>query len=676
MFRINRLRIVVNTEKKRFGFDKRFNKKLNFIASYENTKGKSSCIEAIYYALGLEELIGGTNGKALKPVFKAKLQYENKEYAVLESEFYLEIENSLKKINTIYRPGKKKTEKENLVKVYYGSIEQLMEGSIDYDYMYVHLKGSASNYKGFHRYLEKFIGIDLPYVPSYDNMDRKLYLQIIFSTIFTEQKRGWSDLFACMPTYLKIRDSKKRTVEYLIGLKSLLNEKNRQLCKDNETEIKKEWQIIYNKINFILSSKECYLSNLNPNPEIIDNQKVVSIYKCEKNEERLHIDDYIEKLKNKLKNLNTSSIIVGDNIDDIQEKFRIKQNELISMEKLLLKEKENLLEIDYNIGILKQNIRSVNLDLENNKDVKKLKKLGANFNLSIANDICPICNQKIHDILLPQNQELKVMSIDENINHLEAQKSMLEFTIKNYEKNKLICNGNIERINNNINEYRKILRSIKNDLYSIDSSISESVVRQKINTENEICDLENMKKEISFLYDKLLHLSEKWKENLEKINNLPKSNLDSDDKQKIKYLKDKFVENINLYGYKSISDLTKIEISEDKLIPIVDGFDMKFDSSASDNIRAIWAFNVALMQTSLEYTGNHPNLLIFDEPGQQSMIVSDLCKFIKMLSKIEEEIQVIIGITIDDEIEKNIKSVDDSRYNLILVDNKSIYPLE
>ncbi|WP_257788845.1 hypothetical protein [Clostridium argentinense] len=41
--------------------------------------------------------------------------------------------------------------------------------------------------------------------------------------------------------------------------------------------------------------------------------------------------------------------------------------------------------------------------------------------------------------------------------------------------------------------------------------------------------------------------------------------------------------------------MDEMKISEEKLLPIVNGFDMKFDSSASYNIRAIWAFTFALM---------------------------------------------------------------------------------
>lgn len=676
MLRINRLKIIVNTEHGKFGFDETFDKKLNFIASHKNTRGKSSCIEAIYYCLGLEELIGGKNEKALKPVFRSKLEYKGNEFIVLESEFYLEIKNDSGKVITIYRPGKKASEKSNLIRVYSGDINQIMNDFVSYKDMYVHMQGSASNENGFHTYLEEFMGLNLPYVPSYDDSNRKLYLQIIFSTIFTEQKRGWADLFACIPTYLKIRDAKKRSIEFLTGLESLNIEKKRQLCKDSENNIKKEWEKIYNNINFIVDKKGFSISNINSKPEIIDNEKKYSIYRLENNGKYVHVKDHIDNLKNKLKSLNSESIKIGDNIYEIQEKLEIKQDELISMENLLIDEKKKLSDAKFNIEILNENIKSIDLDLQNNKDIRKIKKLGSTKDWSVCDDVCPTCNQSIKDILLPQDKSLNIMTIDENIKHLEAQKSMMEFTLKNYNKNKLVFETNISKINDDLKKGRSILRSIKNDLYSIDSNISETIVRKKIIIENEIDEIKDMEDEISTLYDKIIELSKKWKDNLKEIARLPKSNFTDSDIKRIEDLKSYFIQNLQLYGYKSISDFSEVDISEDKLMPIISGFDMKFDSSASDNVRAIWAFNVALMQTSLKYSANHPGLLIFDEPGQQSMVISDLCRFIKILSEIKENIQVIIGITIDDEIIKEIDNIDSSKYKLILVDDNSICPLK
>lgn len=262
MLKINRLKIVIKTIEGEFGFDNTFDKKINFIASRGNTRGKSSCIEAIYYCLGLEELIGGKGEKALKPVFRDRLEYQNKEIFVLESEFYLEIMNENKEIRTIHRTAKKEGYNSDLVKVYFGSITESLKEIVKYDDMYVHSQGAATNPKGFHTFLEKFIGLNLPIVPTYDDNERKLYLQIIFSGIFIEQKKGWADLFACLPTYMKVKEPQKRVIEYLIGLDSLNIEKLKQECKDRENNIKKDWEELYIKINVILEKYKCRVNIL------------------------------------------------------------------------------------------------------------------------------------------------------------------------------------------------------------------------------------------------------------------------------------------------------------------------------------------------------------------------------------------------------------------------------
>ncbi len=74
----------------------------------------------------------------------------------------------------------------------------------------------------------------------------------------------------------------------------------------------------------------------------------------------------------------------------------------------------------------------------------------------------------------------------------------------------------------------------------------------------------------------------------------------------------------------SISNIDAIEISRDNYMPVIDRFDMKFDSSASDNIRAIWSYTLALLQTSEKQIGNYLGVFIFDEPTQHSIGAEDV----------------------------------------------------
>ena len=208
MFKINRVKAISYTEEKTFGFDYSFNSKLNLVSSSTNTKGKSSVLVAIYYCLGFEEIIGGRGKKTLTPVYKTDIEdSEGKTHKVLQSEVWLEISNGCDVV-TITRTAEMLGRDENLITVYYGSLQEVECNDVPFEDMYVHFKNAAISSKGFHSFLEKFMGFELPQIPVGDGKEHKLYLQLIFSGLFIEQKRGWADLFSAMPTY-GIKECKK-----------------------------------------------------------------------------------------------------------------------------------------------------------------------------------------------------------------------------------------------------------------------------------------------------------------------------------------------------------------------------------------------------------------------------------------------------------------------------------
>ncbi len=105
MLRINRLRVEINTSNGVYGIDESFQNGLNFVASLENTCGKSSILAAIYYCLGFEQILGGAGGigsKVLTSTFKSTIEDNGKPWTVTESGAYLEISNG-NEVRTIYR---------------------------------------------------------------------------------------------------------------------------------------------------------------------------------------------------------------------------------------------------------------------------------------------------------------------------------------------------------------------------------------------------------------------------------------------------------------------------------------------------------------------------------------------------------------------------------------------
>lgn len=111
-----------------------------------------------------------------------------------------------------------------------------------------------------------------------------------------------------------------------------------------------------------------------------------------------------------------------DNFEDLQEELNETENDIVSYEADMKWLREHILQEKASIQVLNSNLEIINTDLRNNKDAARLRELGSELNCLTSKDICPVCHQHIPDSLLPVVEGINIMSIDENIRHLSAQK--------------------------------------------------------------------------------------------------------------------------------------------------------------------------------------------------------------------------------------------------------------
>ncbi|WP_372814952.1 hypothetical protein [Paenibacillus sp.] len=365
-----------------------------------------------------------------------------------------------------------------------------------------------------------------------------------------------------------------------------------------------------------------------------------------------------------------------DNFDEIQEELNETENSIDQFESELHKHRDMLLSENSSIERLASNLEIIDSDIRNNKDAARLRDLGSELNLATSKDLCPVCSQAIQDTLIPDSSHMQVMSIDENIRHLNAQKEMLEFARNSHRQNKEKLQGKITQLENSLFKLRSLAKSLRSDLYSTNDNMSESIVYKRLLLDSEINNLNKLCDFLSSQKLKLKELSDDWKQYLTEKSGLPSKKFTDLDEEKIKTLRNHFINNLRQFGYKSILNLNQIDISLESYLPVIEGFDMKFDSSASDNIRAIWAFILALLQTSNEKAGNHPGVLIFDEPAQHSIVINDMEQFFNCIIKLKKS-QVIVGITIkDSDTRQAISKLPSEDYNLIRVPNKAFRKFE
>lgn len=642
MFSIKRIRIEIQTDEGLFGFDRTFHEKVQLIWSQGNTVGKSSILSAIFYGLGMEEIIGGKGQLVLSPVFKKQLNIDNKDLNVLESKVFLEISNGIE-TNTILRSALHSTRSDSLATVYnsnYDSLTNPATKAIDY---YIHGPNSASNQYGFFSYLEKFLGITLPMVPNRSSSESKLYLQLIFSGMLIEQKRGWADFFSAMP-HFGIVDAKKRVIEYILNMDSLENEKKKKNILDEERILKSDWKSSYREITNELNHYNIQLKGISNTIEILNPDTTIDFI-IEKEHKLYFLEDYIQYLKQEYESKDNIIKNNTPHIEMLQEKLDTTLSNIQILENNIL-QAQNI----FNMEILEskqlgQRLLIIENDINNNNDALKLKKIGSEQNFDLFKGSCPTCKQNIADsVLTIQNSNL-VMAIEENISHLKAQKSVFSHSLAQKEQNMQAIQIKINHAKQAKSELETLARVIKNDIYSLDGSYSQESVYKKVKLLNEIEQYTKIFEKSNSYKIRFKDLSDKWRTNQNSKKLLPHDNLSQADKLKLKKLKENFVNNLKEFNYLSITNFESITISEDTFLPAIDGFDLKFDSSASDYIRGIWAFTIALLQTSIDLKGNHFGLILFDEPGQHNIIKNDITKLFNVLKTMNGNSQTFIGIT-------------------------------
>lgn len=656
MLQIEAIKVVINTEKGVFGRTLAISKGLNIVRA-NNTSGKSSLFGAIIYGLGFEELLGSRNEKALQSVFKSVVkEFVNgdrnpvNEFVVTQSEIYLQINNGVKSITTKRYVVNDKI-KAQAVEVFLGKQITEAEGQFERVPMYLHDKGGASNENvGFHKFLEEFIGINLPEILNQEGKRAKLYLPLISSVHFIEQKSGWSDFYANIP-YYGIRDANSKVFEFILNLDVFGIATRRQEIQNRLREIEERWKISLDRVKSITSRGGGEIVGIPEQPEILtkDIRPFARFHRAEKT---FLLNELISNIQVELKEIYSElNAPINSNIDKIEEslnniKEQTEQYEILyeSLGSEISQEKERLRQ--YNTQL-----KNVLEDLKKNKDAEKLQRLGLDANLKIGTGICPACSQTVNDSLLPEHLHILPMRIDENISYLNAQQKMIEAFINNLKETILNKETKLSSIENAIQFNRQKIRALKKDLTSDDRLPSEEVIERKVVSERELSFLYKLREEIEQSINSIYLVSEEYSRAKSDEAKLTKTYHSASDLEKIQLFETNFKSLLQKFGYTS-KPISTIKISTEKYTPVYEvvhenginrQVDIRFESSASDFIRAQWAYYTSLMKTSISKSGNHFLTLVFDEPQQQSASTVSFKSFLSELKGFKDEQIIVLG---------------------------------
>ncbi|MEB2589401.1 hypothetical protein SOP87_27465 [Bacillus cereus] len=640
--KLNHLKIKIDTTEGIFGTDIPFQSGFNILRA-RNTKGKSSTLNSILYVLGIEEMLGGRNAKTMKPVLKDKLSYKGKEVPILESKVQLEISNHIGDIITLTRWIKSSSIDERLIRVHFGP-QISKEDKVNYKDYYVHMKGSASENSGFHTFLSKFLEWELPEVPTFDGGDRILYIQTLFPLFFVEQNKGWSSFYSPISGSFGIRDLSKRAFEFLLNMDVTKNAKEREELKIIKALLANKWSILKQDIEELAVTIHAEIPTLPEKPMLLD-ELALNVY--DNNKKLISIVDRIFQLEALIKEKENYSVV---KISDVTSKYekKVKEQDLLVLQ---LQSEINSIRQDLHLEqnnqhSMNDNLKNLEVDLKRNQEAEKLYKLGSDVDSSFSQGVCPTCNQHVEDSLMPPETSIQPLDLSENITFIKEQINTLKFGIKQSQKVIQNKQSKLAVISEHLDNARRELRLYKSEL----SANPQLPTKKELDKLVELKIILNKLYDVSGSFEKIEKrfeiIKEEWRNYLSRQEALPKDYFSELDKKKLYYFEKEFLALLNTFSFSSINT-DEITISHDKYTPIVSGFDIKFDSSASDTIRLIWSYVIAIYKTSQQFSGNHPGLMVFDEPGQQQMAVKSQKQLFEVLSKTKS--QSIIGTSLEPE---------------------------
>lgn len=681
--KIRAVKLRVTTIQGEYGFKFEFSRGLTVIRG-SNSSGKSTLYNTLIYGLGMEELIGGKGEKVLNYAVKDYFVQGENRVTVDSSEVFVEIENSSGRSVTLRRAIRDSVRQVKLVEIFEGA--HLTEG-IELSTprpTYLFDPGSAQKHEGYFQFLEGFMGYQLPQVPTTNGGMAKLYLQTIYAALAVEQKRGWTDYIANIP-FFGIRDARVRVTEFLLGLGVFERQAKRAELDADSMAIDSDWRKAYDAFRQTAMANSIVIEGLSPVPVSTFDPATVLLVKSD-GSVKISMQEQMSKLREEHKGLGAKAEAYGkaSGAEALQE-LEATSAELQRLSVLHERATTNLMLQKAALDELRLLLAAASEDVERNKTAQKLRSLGAQMELEVATDHCPTCHQPVDDTLLLGIVTGPQMDLETNIEYLNSQRRMLQSQI----------NGALEEIRQSeiaaadvaarlaaTHDYRNSLRG------DVSAGVAESraIVRRQIQIEFELSNLQAFEENATALKSKLKEIATRLAANQDARRALPKETYSDADVAKISLFEKNFRANASSFGYES-ADIPNIRISLDTLTPILSELELReirtkvqtsltADSSASDFVRLIWSYLLALFQTSATrgYEGHHPGILLLDEPGQHSMRSASQRSLLQLLIG-ERGLQAIVAASFDENESVFKEATTGLDFKLIQWEGKVIQPV-
>jgi hypothetical protein len=627
--RLRALRLLAHTEDGEFVRNLHFDDGLVVLRA-ENSMGKTTAVNSILYALGMDGLISQRQGVPLTAAMTSQLQGpDGRILNVSESRVLLEVENHAGQIATLERFAKRQTGDTRMVRVWHAQRVSAPTPDDRYEDMLARVAGSGTGELGIGPWLERFLGWDLPAIVMPDGGERRLYPELLLSLVFVEQRAGWRGIQAAMPTY-GIPDVRKRAREYLLGLGVYERERRRLALRQQGEEIRRAWASALAISGARLGAVGLRLLDAHPevDADFRDESplRIVDVHTGRPFDEALTaVAEALGELAVEPDTERTSETLQADEsrLGELETTLQAALLDARQRERDLARLRSEQSELD-------EQDRRLREDLTRNQDTLRLQSFGGQAWAGEERD-CPTCHQSLPETLIG-TLDRPTMTVEQNIAYIRQQTEVVDGARSRAAAELDLTASQQAAARRAISDTRAEIRALRDALVRSQRVPSAADVQRRLTLQRRQEDLQGAEVEVGALRDELKAIAARASDVRAALAALPAAGLSATDEATLGALETSFLGQLHEYQPQSVP-LTELGISRDSYLPAAGNVDLGFEISASDGIRLIWAYLLGLLETGRVSATNHPGLVVFDEPRQQSAGDRSLAKLLARASQ-------------------------------------------
>lgn len=632
--------IRVQTTQGPAGYATRFGPGLN-VLNAENSWGKSTLLQSVVFALGLEGALTTSRRSPLGPALTQAVDTASGRASVVESAIVLTIRNSVGRFMRVQRWGYSLEIDTRIVRVWTAPTEAELDSAASTD-AYLRDPGAATHELGFHHILEHFIGWDLPLVPNFDRGETRLYLEVLLPLFYVEQKFGWAGVAPRVPTHYRIREPLSRAMEYTLGLHTLDRLRRREALREEESAIGQDWIRQAARLTEASDASRGRLSLLDERPVSSDalRRPLLSIA----------VDGDWVTSEEGLRRLEARQQVIqqpptaGERSIQATADLAAQEGRVAEFGAELRRLQEALVVLEADRDVLDSRLVAVDADRIRFRDLAKIQSYGGSFDLELLTDVtCPTCHQDLDGRRVATGT---VATPDENLRKLEAERrTLLNLRATAHERLQAM-QAQVRSAESELADARTRVRALRDELVSASATPSIALVQERIQLDAEMARVRRALDVLDEVHTRFEELAERLDDVRLRRQRLESEPEVQSDEVAVSRFQSSFREQLASYDLKSV-DPSDVGIDARTFHPVTDGFELSFDIalgfSASDSIRTKWAYHTALLETASAATStSHPlGILILDEPRQQETDRRSLRSFLQRLHQNRERAQII-----------------------------------